>query len=169
MHGAATKPLLAILIVIAGGSLAFGQAGSVGGVVGKTDKSVSGGGAASETQEQPTPRSRAQRPIDKRSSDQASEGSLSGRWRWSAACTLGHYEGEFDLAQTSHGNFNGSFSGAGGAGPITDGHISGSSVSFTQTSVSHYWKGQLTAGRMSGTISGSGIHYAKCSWEAARK
>ena len=43
MSGAAVKPLLAFLILLAGASLAFGQAGSIGGVVGKTDKSISGG------------------------------------------------------------------------------------------------------------------------------
>ena len=42
MSGAAAKPLLAIIILLTGGSLAFGQAGSIGGTIGKTDKSVSG-------------------------------------------------------------------------------------------------------------------------------
>lgn len=42
MRGAAAKSLLAVLTILAGSSLAFGQAGSVGGVIGKTDKSVSG-------------------------------------------------------------------------------------------------------------------------------
>ena len=50
MSGAATKPLLAIIIFFAGGSLAFGQAGSTGGTIGKTEKSISGGEQA------PTPR-----------------------------------------------------------------------------------------------------------------
>jgi len=43
MSGAATKPLLAIILFLAGGSLAFGQAGSTGGTIGKQDKSISGG------------------------------------------------------------------------------------------------------------------------------
>ena len=42
MSRAAIKPLLAALLLIATHSLAFGQAGSIGGVVGKTDKSISG-------------------------------------------------------------------------------------------------------------------------------
>ena len=42
MRGAAAKSLLAILTVLASHSLAFGQAGSIGGTIGKTDKSVSG-------------------------------------------------------------------------------------------------------------------------------
>jgi hypothetical protein len=46
MRGAAAKSLFAVLTILAGSSLAFGQAGSVGGVIGKTDKSVSGEEAA---------------------------------------------------------------------------------------------------------------------------
>jgi len=42
MRGAAFKSLLVILTVLAGPSLALGQAGSIGGAIGKTDKSVSG-------------------------------------------------------------------------------------------------------------------------------
>ena len=167
MSGTAIKYFLAMSIVLTSGSLAFGQAGSIGGVVGKTDKSVSGGGAAPEIQTRSKSRSRDQRPTKRGNPDQASGGSLSGRWRWNADCTLGHYQAEFDLVQTSPGNFNGSF--VGDVGTITDGHISGSSLSFTQTNVNHYWKGQLTAGRIKGRISGSGIHYARCSWEASKK
>jgi hypothetical protein len=46
MSGAAAKPLLAIILFLAGGSLAFGQAGSTGGTIGKQDKSISGGEGA---------------------------------------------------------------------------------------------------------------------------
>lgn len=163
MPDATIKSLLAILIFLAGGSLAFGQAGSIGGVVGKTDKSLTGGGVVPETQAEP----HSKHWTDGHKPDQPSGGSLFGRWRWNAACTLANYHGEFDLAQTSRGNFNGHF--IGDAATITDGHISGSSLSFTQPNVAHYWKGQLAAGRMTGRISGSGIHYANCSWEASKE
>jgi hypothetical protein len=43
MRGAATKSVLAVFIFFAGSSLAFAQAGSTGGTIGKTDKSISGG------------------------------------------------------------------------------------------------------------------------------
>lgn len=43
MRGATARPLLAILIFLAGSSFALGQAGSIGGTIGKTDKSVTGG------------------------------------------------------------------------------------------------------------------------------
>jgi hypothetical protein len=165
MSRAAIKPLLAILLLMAAHPLAHGQAGSIGGVVGKTDKSLSGG---TEPPEAPS-RAKRERPVDRENADQPA--GVSGRWRWSANCTLGSYQGEFVLTQTSRGNFSGGFGQAfaGGTGPVADGHISGASVSFTQTSVSHYWKGQLSGNRMSGTISGGSVHAANCSWEASRK
>jgi hypothetical protein len=46
MRRAAVKSLLATLTVLAGSSLALGQAGSIGGTIGKTDKSISGEEAA---------------------------------------------------------------------------------------------------------------------------
>jgi hypothetical protein len=42
MRGAATKSLLSVVLLLAGGSLAWGQAGSTGGVIGKENKSVTG-------------------------------------------------------------------------------------------------------------------------------
>jgi hypothetical protein len=136
MSGAAAKPLLAIILFFAGGSLAFGQAGSTGGTIGKTDKSVSGGESASEPHTPTKSRSKGQRPIGRGTSDQSSGVPVAGRWRWSADCTVGHWQGEFDLAQTSRGNFNGSFAGtsAHDVGTITDGHTNGTSISFTRTS-----------------------------------
>jgi hypothetical protein len=59
MSGAAAKPLLAILIFLAGGSLAFGQAGAIGGTIGKTDKSVSGEEAPLKMQSTKKPLARA--------------------------------------------------------------------------------------------------------------
>jgi len=169
MSSAVARTLLAILIFLAGGSLAFGQAGSIGGTIGKTDKSVSGGEAAPETQTQKKSRSKGQRPIDKGNSDQPSEGSVSGRWRWSADCSVKGWQGEFDLAETSRGHFNGSFAGTSwqDVGTITNGHINGSSITFTRKNalVTQYWTGRLAAGRIKGTSSGND----NCSWEATRK
>jgi hypothetical protein len=54
---------------LAGGSLALGQAGSTGGSIGKTDKSVSGGEAAPEKQTQTKSRSKGQRTNEKGNSD----------------------------------------------------------------------------------------------------
>ena len=74
MSGAAFKPLLAILIFLAGGSLAFGQAGSIGGTIGKTDKSVSGAEAPRKIQSTKKSLARADTgsPCDK----------VAGSWTW---------------------------------------------------------------------------------------
>ena len=163
MRGAATKSLLFVALSLAGGSLALGQAGSTGGTLGKTGKSMSGedGPAAPET--------RAKR-IDKDTTDQPSGVSVAGRWRWDADCGAGgHWRGEFDLTETSRGHFNGSFAATSphDVGTITNGTISGGSISFTRTNplVTQYWKARLAAGRLKGTSSGN----ADCSWEATQK
>jgi len=165
MRGAAKKYLLSVILFLAGGSLALGQAGSTGGTLGKTGKSMSGedSPAAPETRTK-SPAKRA----DKDGSEQQS--GLAGRWRWDADCGAGgHWQGEFDLADTSRGHFNGSFAAtsAHDIGSITDGSISDGSFSFKRTNylVIQYWKGRLTGGRMKGTSSGN----ADCSWEGTRK
>jgi hypothetical protein len=169
MSGAATKTLLVFMIFLAGGSVAFGQAGSIGGAIGKTDKSVSDGEAASEPQTPTKSRSKGKRPIDSDTADRSTEVSFVGRWRWVQDCTVGRWKGEFDLAETSPGHISGSFAGTSwhDVGTITDGNISGTSVSFTRKSAlaTQYWTGRLAAGRIKGTSSGN----ADCSWEATRK
>jgi hypothetical protein len=169
MSGAATKPVLAVILFFAGGSLAFGQAGSTGGTIGKTDKSVSGGDNAAEPRTPMSSRSKGQRPIDKGASDQSSEASVAGRWRWTADCPSGHWQGEFDLDETSRGHVSGSFvrTSWNDTGTITDGHVNGTSVAFTRnaTLVTQYWTGRLAAGRIKGTLSGN----ENCRWEASRK
>jgi hypothetical protein len=52
------KPLFAIFIFFACGSFALGQAGSTGGTIGKTEKSISGGAEV----EQPSAKQRKPRP-----------------------------------------------------------------------------------------------------------
>jgi hypothetical protein len=146
-------------------SSALAQAGSTGGTIGKQDKSISGGESVVEPHAPVKSRPKSQRPIE---TPESSEVSVAGRWRWTQDCPP-RWQGEFDLAETSRGHFNGSFAGTSwyDNGTITDGHISGTSVSFTRKSapVTQYWTGRLTAGRMKGTSSGN----ANCSWEATRK
>jgi hypothetical protein len=144
------------------------QPGSTGGSIGKTDKSISGG----ESGEPSTPtksRSRGQRPVDRGSSDQSSDVSVAGRWHWSADCSVKGWQGDFDLAETSRGNISGNFAGTSwyDVGTITNGHINGSSITFTRKNalVTQFWKGHLAAGRIKGTLSGND----NCSWEATRK
>jgi hypothetical protein len=149
--------LLLWLFVAAQQQAAFAQSGSTGGVIGKTDKSVSGGEGA------------ARRPIEGGASDRVSRISLTGQWRWNADCSgFGRYSGVFNLVETSRGHFNGNFAGTSSddIGKITDGVIDGSNISFTRTTlVVQYWKGELIAGRLKGSLSGN----ANCSWEASRK
>jgi hypothetical protein len=144
--------------------LAFAQAGSTGGTIGKTDKSVSGGEDAAVPRTPAKSRSKSQGPIDRDTSGQSSV-SVVGPWRWIADCNNGHWEGQFDLVETSRGQFNGSFDPI---GTISDGHINGTSVTFTRkwgAVFVQYWSGQLAAGRIRGTLSGA----STCSWEASRK
>jgi len=54
----AARPLLAISLLLAGRSLAFGQAGSTGGSIGKVDKSVSGAESPAEPRAPPKARSK---------------------------------------------------------------------------------------------------------------
>jgi hypothetical protein len=145
-------------------SSALAQAGSTGGTIGKQDKSISGGESAVEPHTPMKSRPKGQRPIGRGTSDQSSEVSVAGSWRWIADCNSGHWEGQFNLVETSRGQFNGNL---GADGTISDGHINGTRVSFTRTWPFHtqYWKGQLTAGRIKGTLSGN----ENCSWEASRK
>ena len=144
------------------------QPGSTGGSIGKTEKSISGG-EGGEPNTPPRSRSKGQRPVDNGTSDQPSEVSVAGRWRWIADCGGGRWEGEFDLTRTSRGNIGGSFAGTSwhDIGTITDGHINGSRIAFTRKSAvtTQYWKGRLAGGRIKGTSSGNG----NCSWEASRK
>lgn len=153
-----------ILAFFAVGVRAFAQAGSTGGTIGKTDKSVSGGESTAEPRTPTNSRSKGQRPIDRGASGQSSGVSVAGPWHWIADCNNGHWEGQFDLVETSQGEFKGSFQDV---GTISDGHINGTSVTFTRTWAFgiQYWRGQLAAGRIKGTLSGS----STCSWEATRK
>ena len=155
--------VLSGLFLTAQPQVTFAQAGSTGGVIGKQDKSVSGGEDAVEPRAPPKSRSKGQRPVDRDISGH-SPVSVAGPWRWIADCNNGHWEGRFDLVETSRGQFNGSFDPI---GTISDGHINGTSVTFTRTwaTGTQYWTGRLAAGQLKGTLSGA----STCSWDASRK
>lgn len=80
MSGAATKPLLAIIIFFAGGSHALGQAGSTGGTIGRIDKSISRGGEADRPRAAPYPKRPSAKPHE--TSSGHSCGRIVGRWSW---------------------------------------------------------------------------------------
>jgi hypothetical protein len=153
--------MLSALVAAAQLQMAFAQAGSTGGVIGKQDKSISGGEGDAEPRALTKP---SRRPIEGGNSDRSSGVSVAGRWSWNADCPSGHWQGQLDLAETARGQFGGSFVPI---GTVSNGHVNGTSVTFTRTWVTgtQYWKGQLAAGRLKGTLSGN----ENCSWEASRK
>jgi hypothetical protein len=98
--------------------------------------------------------------------------SLSGRWDWLADCSNTRWQGKFDIAEATQGQFTGNFAGTVwyDVGTISDGKIDGTGVSFTRTAGAYvqFWKGQVAPGR-SGRMQGS-LTYGNetCSWEASR-
>lgn len=82
--GVVGRLVAAALISMVAGSLAltanvFAQAGSVGGTIGKTDKSVSGGGQAPSARPEPKSRKSSAAP---RNAETSLCGKLPGNWSW---------------------------------------------------------------------------------------
>jgi outer membrane receptor protein involved in Fe transport len=90
--------LCASVMIPGGDRIAFGQAGSTGGTIGKTGKSVSGG--------------EEERPGDRKSGDRkaaATPATISGKWSWRAKCEDGTFStGEYDFDQDADGTLSGS-------------------------------------------------------------
>jgi len=132
----------------------------LGGTIGKTDKSVSGGDEA------PQPN---QSKREHRAASWPSGHDVSGRWRWTADCPDGRWTGEFDLSETPAGQFGGSFTGDSSA--ITDGHVHNGSVSFMRRMVlgiTQHWVGHFTSGHMTGSLADSRGPNNTCQWQASR-
>jgi hypothetical protein len=111
------------------------QAGSIGGIIGKTDKSVSGG----EEQQKPgdqSEKAKAGNDLRRRASHELTTGpSIDGRWQYEQSCFSGNATFRLDIHQ-SGGRFTGKVSGhsdVGGAssGEISDGQIQGNRATFT--------------------------------------
>jgi hypothetical protein len=152
MPSARQALLLACVVVAAlpsGAPVAFAQAGSIGGSVGKTDKSVSGGGNTSEQQARPASR---QPPTPRATA------SLSGRWKWDAGCPDKHYFGDFQLTEHPGGQLTGEFirdSGAVQGGQIT-GSVTGKEISFVRNNGSttiSYRAVVVSQSKMEGSLS----------------
>ena len=93
---------LAALIGV--GKTALAQAGSTGGTIGKTDKSVSGG----EDTPAPGVKNRKSIGVEVPSKRAAS---ISGRWSWHGKCTDdSEWDGFFDLEQGADGSVRGTCS-----------------------------------------------------------
>ena len=122
--------------LIASQQIALAQAGSIGGTVGKTDKSISGGVDAGS--------SNFVLPEKPRASGFTAS-SISGPWRYQSKCIGFEEPGTFDIHPTSSTEFDGEYFGT---GKILHGKINGNRVSF----VGRY----ILDRTWTGTISGSG-------------
>jgi len=154
---------LAVLLSVHG--IAFGQAGSSGGSVGRVDKSISGG-------VEPQVHGRAQsRSHRKKSSENDVATSIAGAWSWTADCEgYGHYHGVFDLSPMASGAFTGEFTGTNisDLGAITNGRIDGANISFLRHAppgdIIQHWVGRISGGHIVGSLSGN----ADCRWQARK-
>ncbi len=162
---AATPAMVLIVLLVLTGSPAFAQAGSAGGTLGKTDKSVSGGGdsAPSAKPSGGDARSRAIPP------PQTGTASMAGRWDWTADCQSGHYTAGFQITQGMSGEINGSLFGDPVNGSIT-GHVGNGTISFTRSAwlLTQHWIGQIGEGGrqiVNGSITGN----ENCTWRASKE
>lgn len=136
---------------------AFAQAGSTGGTLGKTDKSISGE-SQRETAPAPSQGKHARSPAF----------SLAGRWRWSADCNDGtHWAAVFVASANDSRTFALDFNGAlGGSGT---GSVNSKQVTLFRTVVGVHqtWLATLAGNnRMSGTITVPGGGF--CTFQASR-
>lgn len=167
-----TTAVLGALAVVGLTSVAaFAQAGSTGGTLGNTDKSISGSGR--EDQEAPSrPKGEGHQSRSREKDGRAASAppvvSVAGRWNWTADCQSGHYNGAFTLSEPSGGQFTGTFDGTVwyDVGSITGGEVGGGSISFTRNVavVVQHWRGRFTPGHISGSISGN----ENCTWQASK-
>jgi hypothetical protein len=99
--------------------VAFAQAGSAGGTLGKTDKSASGG----------------EQDKAARSRERSGKMSLDGTWIWHATCPDGtDWKGEFKLEEKSDGSLAGTcsvYNGGGGSCSEVSGQVSGNKATFS--------------------------------------
>ncbi len=100
--------------------MAFAQAGSTGGTIGKTGKSATGENG--DTDEPHT-----KRPPGNRHVEHATR-SFTGRWDWESSCAGVRYSGGFQLTEGPGGRLTGEFHDSQG-GQI-DGSVHGNEASF---------------------------------------
>ena len=148
-------------LVVADGS-AFAQAGSTGGTIGKTDKSVSGG----EDQPQTRQRSKA----SSASKERPTLSSISGKWLWTAKCDdASEWAGGFDIAQKSDGRFSGTISGLFGATTIS-GQLIGNKLIGTLSYLDHSTDMSFTLAAGGNSMHGSETSKARgiCTYQVKR-
>ena len=148
---------LALVILALAPTLALGQAGSVGGNIGKQNKTVSG----DDTTPGNTAPTKSNRPTKQSAAPPANARSVSGQWKWHADCSDGtKWDGGFVLTQNPGGGIGVEFN-LGPAG-ISTGRISGDKITLRRdftiiVSVKQVWTATLSksADRMVGSLTDS--------------
>jgi hypothetical protein len=152
----------AIAVLLGSNRIVLAQAGSTGGLIGKSDKSISGGHDLSEPRGRPS-------PTNKKVGHGAT--SLSGRWDWEAGCPVNRYFGDLQLTELSGGQLAGEFvhdSGTVRGGQIS-GSVHGNEVSFSRDNGERKlrYKSVLESPRkMNGSVSVAGI---VCTFTATKR
>ena len=166
MHNNKGITALACVIAVLLGShrTVLAQAGSTGGVIGKSDKSISGSDDLGE------PRGRTP-PASKKAGHTAT--SLSGRWDWEAGCAINRYFGAFQLTELSGGQLAGEFTRDSGAvqGGRISGSVHGSEVSFLRDNGESKLRYNLvldSSKKMHGSASNTGTGFS-CTFTATKR
>lgn len=144
----------------------FAQAGSAGGIIGKQDKSLSGG---VETRNPAVLTAVTSRRRASHGREKAAAGlPITGRWHWHSNCG-GERQGTFEISWIDSGRFAGAIANADQSTSTINGRVDGYRISFENTQYAEKWNGILSGGRMDGSVSGviGGISYA-CKWTASR-
>jgi hypothetical protein len=159
--GLMQRVLLGALAVVASTYIAFAQAGSTGGTLGNTDKSISGDREAPRGAPSTRSRETPQRT--------GTAASISGKWSWEATCTtFGMHHGSFDVSQITGDQFTGSIVNSDGSTSSISGRVSPKSISFNNSFPQEKWNGTLANGHLSGSVSGTILGGYTCHWTASR-
>jgi len=157
--------MCSLMLFVAAERVAFAQAGSTGGTIGKTDKSVSGG-------DEP-PQQRPKAKLRTSTVGNAPAHSISGKWAWTAKCTDGseNWAGAFELTQNTDGAVSGSFTGNGEpgsfSGTVFGNRLIGSNC-YTITRHCTQISFTIVGGGSSLTGSESSASHGTCKYQASR-
>jgi len=140
--------------------LAQGQPGSIGGTIGKHDKSLSG-----DNDSTPNINSKS------KPGHASSHETISGTWTWHAQCggVVGAQSASFVLNQVSAFSFSGEFVGTNTWGTIVSGKVNGNQLSFDRVGgplgISEHWRARLAG---SSQMEGRSVGAVNCSFTANR-
>jgi hypothetical protein len=146
------------------------QAGSTGGTLGKSGRSVSGGEAAPPPESQAPPVKLAPSGARLRPATSAVV-SFAGDWRLVAKCSNGDWNMRLVLQQAPGEGLSGTGHNltAGYNSVVADGKVSGSQANFSlrwPAGVTDHWTARLAGSQMSGSIKGP---FWTCTYAARRQ